>query len=93
MSSFDHMEPSMPSPPPHGDMMMSHHPGHLGHTSPGHTEMLMHQAMDRMAHGGSPGHSDLVLHRGYMHSDDMVGSVGSDYSGTPSDMSHSPISH
>ncbi|XP_055864639.1 insulin gene enhancer protein isl-1-like isoform X2 [Biomphalaria glabrata] len=69
MSSFDHMDPGMHSPPHHHDLMM--HPGLTG----------------------SPGHGDLMLHRVYMHSDDMVGSVGSDFSGTPSEMSHSPISH
>ncbi|KAK3743806.1 hypothetical protein RRG08_043537 [Elysia crispata] len=72
MSSFDHMDPGLPSPPPHG-----------------HPEMLLH-------HHPSPAHHPenmMMMHRGYMHSDDMVGSVGSDFSGTPSELSHSPISH
>ncbi|RUS82787.1 hypothetical protein EGW08_009451 [Elysia chlorotica] len=72
MSSFDHMDPGLASPPPHG-----HHP-----------EMMLH-------HHPSPAHHPdmMMMHRGYMHSDDMVGSVGSDFSGTPSELSHSPISH
>lgn len=69
MSSFDHMDHGLPSPP--------HHP-----------EMMMPVGLAR-----SPGHGELMMHRGYLHSDDMIGSVGSDFSGTASDLSHSPISH
>ncbi|CAG5136179.1 unnamed protein product, partial [Candidula unifasciata] len=69
MSSFDHMDPGIHSPPHHADVMLQ----------------------SRLAR--SPVHGDLMIHHGYLHSDDMIGSVGSDFSGSTSELSHSPISH
>ncbi|KAK7501766.1 hypothetical protein BaRGS_00007197 [Batillaria attramentaria] len=57
--------------------------------------VLQMSSFEHMEHGchGSPPHSEIMMQAGYHHlpHDDMPNSVGSDFPGTPSELS-SPLS-